>query len=327
MLLEALLAGPVEVFTDGGAEGVGALRAFWARHVERAGRFEAPIDRAIAGGFAADRLGLAFAAGYREALEALAPGIAGAGIATLCATEEGGAHPRAIRTALERGAGGELRLRGKKRWSTLATEAEALLVVASVGEDEAGKNRLRVVRVGAREAGVRIAAMPAPPFAPEIPHAEVELDGVLVREADVLEGDGYEAHLKPFRTIEDVHGHAAALGYLIGAARRHGWPGALIERLAAAALAARAIAAEPPAAAATHVALAGLLAEVERLLSDAAPSWELAGEAERARWARDRPLLEVAAGARAARRERAWQRLGGRAPEPPALPRVAAPRS
>ena len=39
-------------------------------------------------------------------------------------------------------------------------------------------------------------------------------------EADLLPGDGYDIYLKPFRTIEDIHVHAALIGYLVGVARR-----------------------------------------------------------------------------------------------------------
>ncbi len=54
--------------------------------------FETTVDRALAGGSAADRLGYAFASGYTEALRALVPGLTG--VAALCATEEGGNQPR-----------------------------------------------------------------------------------------------------------------------------------------------------------------------------------------------------------------------------------------
>jgi alkylation response protein AidB-like acyl-CoA dehydrogenase len=246
----------------------------------------------MAGGFAADRLGLAFAAGYQAALEALVPGAPGEARA-LCATEEGGAHPRAIRTTLERDTEGRLWIRGRKRWATLATEAEALLVVASVGTD----------------AAVRIAPMPATPFAPEIQHAEIEIDAAVEEDA-VLEGDGYDMYLKPFRTLEDVHVHGATLGYLVGVGRRSGWPEAALERLAAAIVGAQAIAAAPPEAPETHAALAGLLALTRDVAGDAA-LWERVAPEERARWARDQGLLAVAGRAREARRARAWERLRG----------------
>lgn len=283
------------------------LRGFWEAHERRAAAFATPIDRAIVGGFAADRLGFAFATGYRAALDALLDAPCAS---VLCATEEGGAHPRAIHTALAPDAAGSLRLTGKKRWATLATEAEVLLVVASTGTDTAGRNALRLVRVRAGAPGVRLTSMPTTPFAPEIPHAELELDGVLVEDGDVLEGDGYERYLKPFRTIEDAHVHGALLGYLIGLARRRAWPETWIERAVAALLSIRAIAVEPPSAIETHIALAGLLDLTRGLVADADPFWSRVDPEEHERWTRDQPLLGVAGKARAARRDRAWARLG-----------------
>lgn len=293
-----------------------SLRAFREAHRARAAALASPFERAVLGGSSADRLGYAFAAGYGAALQALleANGIAPAPTEALvlCATEEGGAHPRAIRTALARGeAGGALRLTGKKRWATLATDTDALLVVASIGEDEAGRNRLKVARVPADAPGVRITPMPEPPFAPEIPHAELALEGAPVREDDVLPGDGYEKYLKPFRTIEDAHVHGAALGYLVGVGRRHGWPEATLERLAALITAAQALAAAPPDAPEVHLALAGLLGASEALIREAEPLWERVEAGERARWARDLPLLTIAGRAREARRAKAWERLRG----------------
>lgn len=277
---------------------VETLQAWWAATADERAELATPIDRAIACGARADRIGFAFAGGYAAALQALVPGQTG--IAALCATEEGGAHPRAIRTTL---AGGELT--GKKKWATGATAAATLLVVASIGTDDGGKNRLRVVRVATTAAGVRMRASAAP-FVPEITHAEVELDHVRVAESDVLPGDGYDDYLKPFRTIEDVHVHGALAGYLAGVARRRGWR-ELAEQAIALALAARAVALADAKLATTHVALAGVLALAARHVSDVETRWSAAPDDEHARWQRDRGLLQVAASARAARRERAWQ--------------------
>ena len=219
-MLQALLeAVPPDVATlDRWRSATAAARAAW----------QAPVDRALIGGACADRLGFAFANGYAEALRAL---VGDVGVAALCATEEGGAHPRAIQTRLEAG-----ELTGKKKWATGATSAAVLLVVASTGIVD-GKNQLRVVRVAANAPGVRMHPTSSP-FVPEIPHAEIELDHVRVADSDVLPGDGYEDYLKPFRTVEDIHVHAALAGYAAGVARRRGWH-ELAERWLALALAAR----------------------------------------------------------------------------------------
>ena len=285
------------------------LRAWWDAIDHGCAAFGATCERALARGACADRLGFAFAGGYAEALRALVPELPPGSIASLCATEEGGVHPRAIRTRLAEIAPGRYELTGRKKWATAATAAASLLVVASTGE-EGGQNRLRVVRVRADAPGLRLHESRAP-FVPEIPHAEVELSGVAVTDAEILPGDGYDAYLKPFRTIEDLHVHAALAGYLLGVARRRRLARELQERLLALAAAVLGLAGAGPRAAATHAALAGVIELAGRLVGEVETAWGAAPDEEWARWQRDRGLLRVASQARAARRERAWEILDG----------------
>ena len=74
-----------------------------------------PVDRALAGGFAADRPAWAFAAGYQAAIQCLMPEIDNARIAAICITEKGGPHPARIQCRLTAdrgvGAGGALTAR------------------------------------------------------------------------------------------------------------------------------------------------------------------------------------------------------------------------
>jgi alkylation response protein AidB-like acyl-CoA dehydrogenase len=297
-------------------EPVVELLSWWPRMQAASAGLRTPIERAVAAGFAADRLGYAFAAGYQEALHQLVPTL-GPLRAALCATEVGGVHPRAIATQLTAGAAG-MRLSGQKSWVTLGTHAEALLVVASEGADSHGRNRLCVCQVPRTRQGVTLGAQPPTPFAPEIPHATLHLHEVPVEPHERLAGDGYERYLKPFRTIEDLHVHAALLGYLLGVARRAGWPAACQEELAALIITARALAAMPPEDPTLHVALAGLLSSCERLVRAVEPLWQEAEPAERTRWERDCPLLAVAGKARAQRLAAAWERLHALAPAPAA---------
>lgn len=287
------------------------LRAWWDVTAPQRAAWTEPFDRAFSGGACADRLGFAFAGGYAEALRVLVPDLPPGSITALCATEEGGAHPRAIRTRLAATGPGRYALSGRKKWSTVASAASSLLVVASTGE-EGGKNRLRVVRVRADAPGVHLHPSAAT-FVPEIPHAEVELDGVIATDADVLPGDGYDAYLKPFRTIEDIHVHAALAGYLIGVARRHGFPRDVQERLLALAVATGSLAHADLLAATTHATLAGVIDLMQRLVGEIEPLWWASPDDEWLRWQRDRTLLQVAGKARAARRERAWSILDGAA--------------
>jgi len=272
-----------------------------------------PFDRAVAGGRVADRLGFAFASGYDAALHALIPALAPDTVAGFSVTEEGGNHPRSIRARLEPAESGYL-LSGKKRWSTMGSLADVIVVVASTGATVEGRPELRAVYVHKSARGLTLTEMPATAFVPEVPHAELVLELVPVAPSAVLPGDGYADYVKPFRTVEDIHVNGAVLGYLLSVATRNGWPDASLESIVAALASARTIAALDPRAAETHVALAGLLEQVARIVEAAEPSWSLVSDTERERWYRDRVLTQVAGRARQQRRERALADLRGAEP-------------
>lgn len=291
--MEAVLRRLLELEPLARRDGIDSLESWWlaTRDVREAP--ELAIDRALLGGVLADRLGYAFAAGYQSALQCLVPG---KGIRSLCITEARGNSPKDIDTVLD----GDTAT-GKKKWATAGPLATELLVCAKTGVDEQGRNKLVMVRVAASAA--KLVASSAP-FVPEIPHAEVELDHVRVLE--VLPGDGYTEYVKPFRTIEDTHVHAALLGYLIGVCRRNDFARDLIEQLLATALSVRAIASADPKAATTHLALAGAITTASRLVLEVERAWEEVEDDEWQRWQRDRALLRVAGANRAARRDAAW---------------------
>jgi alkylation response protein AidB-like acyl-CoA dehydrogenase len=260
-----------------------------------------PFDRALATAAGARSLGEAFLAGYQAALRSLVPVLPEERRVCLCATEAQGAHPRAIQARLAREGAG-WRLDGRKRWATGAPLADLLLVVASTGVSQDGKNALRVACVDARANGVTLHPMPETPFVPEIPHAEVELVAVALADDALLPGDGYQRYLKPFRTVEDIHVFAAVLAHLGGSttlARE------LELRVIALLATLRALATADPLAPETHLVLAGTLDHGRRLIDEAMPTLE-------ARWQRDRPLLDVATAARAARTEAAFAAIRAR---------------
>ena len=281
--------------------------AFLEAHLARAASFDRPVDRAIAGGALADRIGYAFIAGYAAALQALVPDLGRRTVASLAATEERGAHPRAIRTTLTRTDSGTLSLRGHKRWVTLA--GTELLVLATTGTTDEGRASLVVVRIPRDRPGVRVVPHRTTFFVPEIPHAEIVLEDVFVSPNEVLPGDGWARWVKPFRTVEDIHVHAAFLAHLCSAAAHLGWDKALRERIAALLVTARALAAEDTWAPSTHLALAGLVSATEALTAEVKPLWEGAPLVQRERWSRDLPLLQVASRARQSRTRKAWDAL------------------
>ncbi len=273
--------------------------------------FSTPFDGAVAAAADADRLGWAFVAGYDAALHALDDGLAIRGLRTSFAvTEEGGGHPKALAARLAPDAAGTLRLTGTKRFVTLGTVADVLLVVAGRGEPRDGRTELVVLRVDAKAPGVTVAALPETPFAPEVPHAVVTFTDVAVGPGDVLPGDGWARWVKPFRTVEDLHVAGAALGYLAGAAARGAWSSTYRSELVATLCSARALAAEDASDPAVHVAVAGLFDALHRLAEHPDARWTSLPAAESARWTRDRALLSVASRVRALRLDAAWAALG-----------------
>lgn len=267
------------------------------------------VEQAALGGLMSDGMGWAYVAGYEAALVRLDPqGMLGGVLGSLCATEEGGGHPRAIRSALTPREGGFV-LSGRKSWVTLGDAAEVLLVVASVGADPKGRNRLRVARVPAGREGVTVSEAPPLPYVPEITHAKATFDAVAIAESELLPGDGYDDALKPFRTIEDLHVMAAVVGWAIGVGRASEWPRSWIDEALALVVTLRATSDGPPLSPETHVVLAGAQSLARRLLDEA--PWSRCDEGTRARWERDRPLLGVAKGVREARLEAAWRSLKG----------------
>ncbi len=286
------------------------VAAWWPRHRHSAATWRNPMDRAIAGGFAADRTAWAFASGYQAALHALFPAAPEDRICAFCVTEADGNTPRAIRSSLVRAAGGWT-LTGAKRWTTLGPSGALFFVAARDEAASAERPALKMARVPSDAPGVTVQSMPETRFVPEVPHARLRFDSVALGEDALLPGDGYDNYVKPFRTVEDLHVNAAIVAYLLREARRLAWPQGWIERAAAHLQAMRAIAAEDASQPATHIALAGALANATALLAETENLWAGSPDAEAAaRWKRDRELLGTAGKARAMRTQRAWERLG-----------------
>ena len=114
--------------------------------------------------------------------------------------------------------------------------------------------------------------------------------------------------MKPFRTVEDIHVLGAAIGYLVGLARRIGGHATLVAELAASLIALDRLRIEPASDPRVHIALHGVHGRLVNLEENEELGilWQAAPEDERERWVRDRLLLRVASKARAARFERAW---------------------
>lgn len=273
-----------------------------------------PFELAVHGGLQADRLAWAFTSGHQAAMRALLPAVAPHEVLAFCLTEPTGNRPRDLQSTATAAAGGHWLLRGEKRWATLGPVATHLLVVCRQADATGTSPALRVARIATNAAGLQIEAMPATAFVPELPHAAVHLAGLHLQEGDWLPGDGWDGYGKPFRTLEDLFIAVAILALLVREARAHAWPGDFAQRAVATLLACQGLADQPADAPATHLALAGVLAQAQALYAEAAALWS-AGAACTAgeRWLRDAPLLGLSASTRETRTARAWQRLSARA--------------
>ncbi len=268
-----------------------------------------PVDRAMVGGFLADRAAYAFAAGYQAALRRLVPTLPPDDIAALCITEEGSAHPRDMHTCLT-AQGDDYRLDGKKSFVTSALEAEHLLVAACTGVDDRGKNRLRVLLLPRDTAGVQVTPLPDLPFVPEISHGTVTFEAVDVPQSALLPGDGYSAYVKPFRTLEDVHVFAGITAYLLRLARQYDWLPALRAQHLDMLLVLHTLGQADPHLPVVHLALDGVMQQMQALLAALEPAWETAEAQVRAWWQRDKALLGVAGKVRGQRTANAWAYYG-----------------
>jgi len=286
-----------------------SMEEWWQAFRRQRQDWAMPIDQAVLGGVLADRVGYAFAAGYQAALHRLDPSLPADRVASLSVTEEGGGHPQAIESTLvDDGIGGFV-LNGRKKWATMSADGGLALVAASIGTDEQGRNRLRVARVDLGAPGVTIEAMPATEFVPEIHHCRLAFDGVPVAADALLPGDGYSEYVKPFRTLEDIYVTTAVLTYLLGISLRNEWPREVNERIVALLVNLRGLGLADPRSPAVHVALEGALRTRQQITDSLGPHWDSVEPSERARWARDQPLVAIAGRVRVMRADAAWEKL------------------
>jgi acyl-CoA dehydrogenase len=274
--------------------------------------WETPVDRALAGGYTADRPAWAFAAGYQAALQRLVPAMDPARIAAICITEEGGPHPARIQCRLTAvpDTKSRWRLDGTKKFVSGATGAEILFVAATTGKTANGRNALRMATVPADRNGVTVTTLSSLGVIPEMPHGRVCLDAVALTDAALWPGDGYTNAIKPFRTIEDLHVTGAFLAWIFAVGRRSGWPAWVSETLLSLMVTIRTLAMASPLEPHVHLVLGGLLAQVRDFLQKIDPLWQEVDARDCERWRRDRKVLAIAETARQHRLEAARSQIG-----------------
>ncbi|PWE42370.1 acyl-CoA dehydrogenase [Pseudomonas prosekii] len=249
------------------------------------------FELAVAGGRLMATPGLAFLVGYQAALRMLWPS-APPSLGALCATEQRSLRPADMQTRLS-----DLRLDGRKDFVTAGDAADWLLIAArSEKSGEAPRLSLAVVYPG--EPGVRLEKLPAIALMPDISHGRVFLDNAV---CELLAGDGWDAYVKPFRTLEDIYVLSALSAWLYGVGEESDWPQHLRLRLLALLAGCAEVSRQAPSSAATHVLLGGLFAQFDALKSDINQTMA-SGPAEwAAMWQRDQAVMDLAAGARSKR--------------------------
>ncbi|WP_434603021.1 acyl-CoA dehydrogenase [Pseudomonas sp. Z4-7] len=258
-----------------------------------------PFELAVAGARLMATPGLAFLVGYQAALRALWPS-APQSLGALCATEQRSLRPADMQTRLS-----DLRVNGRKDFVTAGDAAEWLLIEAR--SEAAGEApRLKLVVVYGGEPGVNLEKLPAIPLMPDIGHARVLLDGAL---CEVLPGDGWDAYVKPFRTLEDLYVLSAMAAWLYGVGQECDWPQALQLRLLALLAGCAEVSRQNPSSAAGHVLLGGLFAQFKGLDAELNEALAAGPASWREMWGRDKGVMDIAAGARAKRLAKALESL------------------
>lgn len=272
-----------------------------------------PIDQAIIGGFLADRIGFAFAAGFQSALHHLIPSLPRDQIVSFCISEEKGSHPRYIKTELRPVKNQKDQyqnlwtVHGEKKWTTLACEADILIVAASIGESQTGLNRIQMVKVEKDSSGLSIQSMDSISFVPEISHGQVKFEQVPVSSDNFFPGDGYTDYIKPFRTMEDIYSLTAILGYIFKIASQYDWPRTLQEEILHLITSLRSLAFSEIMAPEIHIVLGGVLAHQKELLGKIDPYWAKTDSTTQERWKRDKELFKITSQAHSIRLESAWK--------------------
>ncbi|EJM64755.1 acyl-CoA dehydrogenase [Pseudomonas sp. GM50] len=250
-----------------------------------------PFELAVAGARLMATPGLAFLVGYQAALRMLWPS-APLSLGALCATEQRSLRVADMQTRLR-----DLRLNGRKDFVTAGDAADWLLVAAR-SEEPGEVPRLNLAVVYPGEPGVRLEKLAPMPLMPDIGHGRLFLDNAL---CELLAGDGWDAYVKPFRTLEDIYVLSAMTAWLFGVGQDSDWPQTLQLRLLALLAGCAEVSRQAPNNPAGHVLLGGLFAqfdglkaEVNQALADGPPQWA-------AMWQRDQAVMDLAAGARGKR--------------------------
>ncbi|MEZ5654204.1 MAG: hypothetical protein R3E87_27025 [Burkholderiaceae bacterium] len=283
----------------------------WRETVSRHADTDA-YTTAVLAAMRADRLAWVFFAGYQGALRRAFPDHLPAGrprAAALCANEAG-RKLSAIDTRL-RDDGDVHRLDGAKSWVLSEVgELDAFVLARRADGPERGPGSQVLVRVSSTAPGVTIGPSRPQAFIPEMGHASMTLDSVAITPAQIIAGDGYADHTKPFRLREDLFIGGCTLAWLLAGARRRAWPTDWCQCALAAITQLGRCSMLPPNASETILLAAGALTTAAALTDQADALMTETDPASADRWRRDMPVRTIGREAAHARAGKAWQLAG-----------------
>ena len=269
-----------------------------------------PFVASLIAALKADRLAWAFFSGYQGALQSAFPdSVEGGRVGALC-VHEAGRKMTEVTTSVEL-CDRIPRLHGQKSWALTSIEDLTLLVLARRSDGpQKGPGSLVMVRLPSSALGVSRGILRPQAVVPELAHSEVRFDAVRLTPEQLVSGDGYAEHAKPFRVLEDIFVTGSTLAYLFAEAQSGGWPTTWCQRCIAAIAMLHACAALDPRDPRVHILVAGSLSFAGDVIRESENHWQAAQAIPHSRWQRDRPILSLGKEARRLRAIGSWARTG-----------------
>lgn len=175
------------------------------------------IFNAIYMGAQAATPGMAFLAGYQNAIRCLDPQCPNDLMAAFCVSEKGVKKPWDMASRVtQHGLG--YQLNGQKGFVMLLPDELDRLYVVAKSEDE----ELKCVFLASDSEGLQVTDSLQAPFIEDIPHSGVSFNQVNISAAQMMDIDGHKGANKPFRYWEDMHVALATLAWMAREANENG---------------------------------------------------------------------------------------------------------
>jgi acyl-CoA dehydrogenase len=278
------------------------------RTVQAASANRDPFVASLIAALTADRLAWAFFSGYQGALQSAFPdSIEDGRVGALC-VHEAGRKMTEVTTSVEF-RDRILHLHGKKSWALTSIEDLTLLVLARRSDGpQKGPGSLVMVRLPSSAVGVALGHSRPQAVVPELAHSEVCFEAVRLMPEQLVLGDGYAEHAKPFRVLEDIFVTGSTLAYLFAEAQSGDWPTTWRQRCIAAIAMLHACADLDPRDTRAHILVAGSQSFAGDVIRESENHWQAAQAIAHNRWQRDRPILSLGKEARRQRAIGSWAR-------------------